>query len=42
MGDPLPEGIIAITVTHYQVGEFRYTRLEDALAQHRRQSEGAR
>lgn len=34
--DALPEGIIAIPVTHYRVGEFTYTNLDDALSQHRR------
>ncbi len=33
---PLPEGIIAVTSTHYRVGPYSYSRLEDALAEHRR------
>ena len=35
----LPEGITAETVTQYRVGPYRYSSLEDALAEHRRQSE---
>ena len=35
----LPEGITAVTVTQYRVGPYRYSILEDALAEHRRQSE---
>lgn len=35
----LPEGIIAVAVTQYRVGPYRYSSLEDALAEHRRQSE---
>lgn len=35
----LPEGITAVTVTQYRVGPYRYSSLEDALAEHRRQSE---
>ena len=34
----LPEGIIAVTSVHYRVGPYSYARLEDALAEHRRQS----
>ena len=34
----LPDGVAAITVTHYQVGPYTYTKLDDAMAQHRRQS----
>lgn len=34
----LPEGILAISVTHYQVGKYSYTNLDDAMAEHRRQS----
>ncbi len=33
----LPDGIVAVTVTHYLVGPYRYTGLDDALAEHRRQ-----
>jgi hypothetical protein len=36
----LPEGIVVVTATHYMVGPYRYTSLEDALAEHRRQSSG--
>ena len=36
----LPEGIRAFSVTHYRVGEFSYTNLDDAMAEHRRQSNG--
>lgn len=35
---PLPEGIIAVTSLHYLVGPYSYSRLEDALAEHGRQS----
>lgn len=35
----LPEGVTAVTVTQYRVGTYRYSSLEDALAEHRRQSE---
>lgn len=35
----LPEGITVMTVTQYCVGPYRYSSLEDALAEHRRQSE---
>lgn len=34
----LPEGITAVTSVHYRVGPYSYARLEDALAEHRRQS----
>ena len=34
----LPEGITAMTVTQYRVGPYRYSSLEDALAELRRQS----
>lgn len=34
----LPDGIIAVTSVHYRVGPYSYSRLEDALAEHRRQS----
>jgi hypothetical protein len=36
----LPDGIVVVTATHYIVGPYRYTSLEDALAEHRRQSSG--
>ena len=36
----LPEGIQAVNVTHYRVGNYSYTSLEDAMAEHRRQSGG--
>ncbi len=32
----LPDEIIAITVTHYRVGPYTYTNLDDAMAQYRR------
>lgn len=35
--DALPNGMIANLVTHYQVGPYSYTNLDDALAEHRRQ-----
>jgi hypothetical protein len=35
----LPEGITAVTFTQYRVGPYRYSSLDDALAEHRRQSE---
>lgn len=34
----LPDGVIAIPVTHYRVGQYTYTSLDDAMAQYRRQS----
>ena len=34
----LPEGVIAVTSTRYKVGPYSYSRLEDALAEHGRQS----
>lgn len=34
----LPEGIIAVTSTHYEVGPYSYSKLKDALAEHSRQS----
>lgn len=34
----LPEGIIAVTSNEYRVGQYRYTNLDDALAEQRRQS----
>ena len=36
----LPEGIVAVSVTHYRVGPYSYTNLDDAMAEHRRQSSG--
>ena len=33
----IPEGILAVTVTHYRVGPYKYTSLADAMAQYRRQ-----
>ena len=33
----LPEGIIAVTSVNYRVGPYTYSRLEDAVAEHRRQ-----
>ena len=36
----LPEGIQAIHATHYLVGKYNYTNLDDAMAEHRRQSNG--
>lgn len=32
----LPDGVLAIAVTHYRVGPFTYSNLDDAMAQHRR------
>jgi len=38
-GSPvLPDGVIAIPVTHYRVGQYTYTNIDDAMAQYRRQS----
>ena len=34
----LAEGVVAVTETHYLVGAYRYSRLADALAEHRRRS----
>ncbi len=34
----LPEGILAVSVTHYRVGKYSYSNLDDAMAEHRRQS----
>lgn len=36
----LPEGIQAVNVTHYRVGRYSYNNLDDAMAEHRRQSNG--
>ena len=33
----LPNGIAAISVTHYRVGQYAYTNLDDAMAEFRRQ-----
>ena len=38
---PLPEGILAVSVTHYRVGRYSYTNLDDAVAEHRRQLDDA-
>ena len=35
---PLPEGVTAVAVTQYRVGSYAYTSLDDALAEHRRQT----
>lgn len=35
----LPDGITAVTVIQYRVGPYTYARLDDALAEHQRQSE---
>ncbi|WP_268888711.1 hypothetical protein [Erythrobacter rubeus] len=37
-GVSLPEGISAVSVTHYRVGSYTYTSLDDALAEHKRQN----
>ncbi|MHA6318384.1 hypothetical protein ACXYN8_12085 [Altererythrobacter sp. CAU 1778] len=34
---PLPDGIIAETATQYRVGPYVYSRLDDAMAEYRRQ-----
>ncbi len=34
----LPDGIIAVTSSHYKVGPYSYSKLEDALAEHSRQA----
>ena len=34
----LPEEIVAVMSYQYRVGQYRYTNLDDALAEHRRQS----
>ncbi|WP_416830357.1 MAG: hypothetical protein ACMUJI_08715 [Erythrobacter sp.] len=33
----LPDGVTAVTSIQYLVGNYSYTRLEDALAEHQRQ-----
>jgi hypothetical protein len=32
----LPDGVIAVPVTHYRVGSYTYTNLDDAMAQYHR------
>lgn len=39
--ESLPEGILAVSVTHYRVGKYSYTNLDDAMAEHRRQLDDA-
>jgi hypothetical protein len=34
----LPEGVTLVLSNEYWVGQYRYTNLDDALAEHRRQS----
>ena len=34
----LPDGIVAVTSVNYLVGPYRYSRLEDALAEHGRRA----
>jgi hypothetical protein len=36
--DALPDGVTATSMTHYRVGPYSYTNLDDALAEHRRQT----
>ncbi|GGD44630.1 hypothetical protein [Croceicoccus pelagius] len=36
----LPDGITAIPVTHYRVGNYTYTNLRDAMAEYQRQAPG--
>lgn len=36
--DPLPDGIIAETSVLYRVGPYSYSKYDDALAEHQRQS----
>ena len=33
----LPDGVTAIAVTHYRVGQYTYTNLDDAMAEYQRQ-----
>lgn len=33
----LPDGVIPVPVTHYRVGPYTYTNLDDAMDQYRRQ-----
>lgn len=40
-GESLPEGILAVSVTHYRVGKYSYTNRDDAMAEHRRQLDDA-
>ena len=35
--ESMPEGILAVSVTHYRVGKYSYTNLDDAMAEHRTQ-----
>lgn len=35
--ETLPDGISAVTATSYKVGQYTYSRLEDAMAEHHRQ-----
>ena len=35
---PLPDGVNAIPVTHYRVGPYTYTNLDDAMAEYYRQN----
>ena len=39
--EALPEGIVAVPVTHYRVGEYLYTSLADAKAEHKRRENAA-
>lgn len=32
----LPDGVVAVSVTHYRVGPYSYTNLDDAMAQYHR------
>lgn len=34
----LPEGVIAVNTVQYKVGQYTYSNLDDALAEHRRQN----
>lgn len=34
----LPDGVIAVNAVQYKVGPYTYSNLDDALAEHRRQS----
>jgi hypothetical protein len=36
--DALPDGVTATAMTQYRVGPYSYTNLDDALAEHRRQT----
>ncbi|MDR7101692.1 hypothetical protein J2X37_000852 [Croceicoccus sp. BE223] len=35
---PLPDGVVAVTSVRYRVGYYSYSKLEDALAEHARQT----